>query len=135
MNDGESVQRILQEAQGGANYPLLTAMADLCRKHGLPRYEWYVKRMIELSTSKIEALQASLRAAGGFVVRNAETGEESESGDVVRLYKELKSRAELYEKIGAKELCAKDNADAEKLAKEVRERLPDRFVIGMIDGL
>ena len=97
--------------------------------------ERLAKLAIDLCTVKVEVWRTLLRAAGGFVVRNEDTGEESESGNVVRLYKELKSRAEWYERIGAKELCAKDNADAEKLAKEVRERLPGRFMIWMIDGL
>ena len=135
MNDSESVWRMFQESQGGMGYQTLAAMAEQCRKYGLPRFEWYVKRMIELSSSKIEAFQASLRAAGGFVVRNEKTGEEGESDDVVCLYKELKSRAKLYEKIGEEALGAKDNADAEKLAKEVSERLPGRFMIWMVDGL
>lgn len=224
MNDGDAVRRIIQGSQDGTEYyRLLADMVELCSKHGLPRLEWYVKQMIELGASKVEAIwavlretggstvrddgkgagtvsgrvvqlcedvshfceavsclyaklksyaalhermgerglstrdkfeagrlaklaidlctvkievhRASLRAAGGFVVRNGKTGEETETEDVACLYKELKNRAELYEKIGAKELCAKDTADAEKLATEVRERLPGRLMIWMIDGL
>lgn len=135
MNDSESVQRIFHESQGGMGYQTLAAMSELCSSRGLPRFEWYVKRMIELSSSKIEAFHASLRAAGGFVVRNEKTGEESENENVVYLYKELKNRAELYEKIGEEGLCGNDKADAEKLAKEVSERLPGRLMIWMIDGL
>ena len=130
----EAVSRLYTTLKWHAGLHERAGKEGLCTQDKLEA-ERSAKLAIDLCTVKVEVWRTLLRAAGGFVVRNEDTGEESESGNVVRLYKELKSRAEWYERIGAKELCAKDNADAEKLAKEVRERLPGRFMIWMIDGL